>query len=58
MRRIFYGVFVILGAGACAAPRAAGAPLAPLGRSWLSPRWDFYQEWWTRLLRVRVTRAR
>ena len=46
MRRIFYGVFLILGAGACAAPRAAGAPLAPLGRSWAVPTLGLYQEWW------------
>src|SRR3977135_2236647 len=46
MRRIFYGVFLILGAGACPAPRAAGAPLAPLGRSWAVPTLGLYQEWW------------
>jgi hypothetical protein len=46
MRRIFYGVFVILGVGACAAPRAAGAPLAPVGRSWAVPTLGLYQEWW------------
>jgi hypothetical protein len=44
MRRILYGVLLIL--GACAAPRAAGAPLAPLGRSWAVPTLGLYQEWW------------
>src|SRR4051812_29018839 len=46
MRRLLCGVILILGAGACAAPRAAGAPLAPLGRSWAVPTLGLYQEWW------------
>jgi hypothetical protein len=46
MSRLFYGVFLFLGVGACAAPRAAGAPLAPLGRSWAVPTLGLYQEWW------------
>src|ERR671916_1140006 len=46
MRRILCGVLLILGAGACPAPGAAGAPLAPLGRSWAVPTLGLYQEWW------------
>src|SRR5919109_5687145 len=46
MRLIFLGVFLILAGGACAAPRAAGAPLAPMGRSWAVPTLGLYQEWW------------
>jgi hypothetical protein len=46
MRRLLYGVFLLLGLSACAAPRAAGAPLAPLGRSWAVPTVGLYQEWW------------
>lgn len=46
MNRLVYGVFLFLGVGACAAPRAAGAPLAPLGRSWAVPTLGLYQEWW------------
>jgi hypothetical protein len=46
MSRLFYGVLFLLGSSACAAPRAAGAPLAPLGRSWAVPTLGLYQEWW------------
>ena len=46
MSRLLYGVLLLLGSGACAAPRAAGAPLAPLGRSWAVPTLGLYQEWW------------
>jgi len=48
MRRIFYGVFVILGAVRAPPPRAAGAPLAPLGRSWAVPTLGLLSEWWTK----------
>jgi hypothetical protein len=48
MRRFLCGVILILGTGACAAPRAAGAPLAPLGRSWAVPTLGLYQEWWNK----------
>src|SRR5918995_60984 len=46
MSRLLYGVLLLLGSSACAAPRAAGAPLAPLGRSWAVPTLGLYQEWW------------
>jgi hypothetical protein len=46
MGRLLIAVFLILGTSACAAPRAAGAPLAPLGRSWAVPTLGLYQEWW------------
>src|SRR3954467_5989589 len=46
MRRLLCGVVLMLGTSACAAPRAAGAPLAPLGRSWAVPTLGLYQEWW------------
>jgi hypothetical protein len=46
MGRLLCAVLLILGTSACAAPRAAGAPLAPLGRSWAVPTLGLYQEWW------------
>jgi hypothetical protein len=46
MSRWFSAVLLLVGTGACAAPRAAGAPLAPLGRSWAVPTLGLYQEWW------------
>lgn len=46
MGRLLSAVFLLLGTSACAAPRAAGAPLAPLGRSWVVPTLGLYQEWW------------
>ncbi len=46
MGRLFAAVLLLVGTGACAAPRAAGAPLAPLGRSWAVPTLGLYQEWW------------
>src|ERR1700737_3652517 len=46
MGRLLSAVFLLLGTSACAAPRAAGAPLAPLGRSWAVPTLGLYQEWW------------
>ncbi len=46
MSRLFFGFLLFLGLGACAAPRAAGAPLAPLGRAWAVPTLGLYQEWW------------
>ena len=39
-------LLLVVGTGACAAPRAAGAPLAPLGRSWAVPTLGLYQQWW------------
>ena len=46
MGRLFAAVLLLAGISACAAPRAAGAPLAPLGRSWAVPTLGLYQEWW------------
>ena len=46
MGRLFCAVLLIVSTSACAAPRAAGAPLAPLGRSWAVPTLGLYQEWW------------
>ena len=46
MGRLFAAVLLLAGTSACAAPRAAGAPLAPLGRSWAVPTLGLYQEWW------------
>jgi hypothetical protein len=46
MSRLSYGILLLLTASACAAPRAAGAPLAPLARSWAVPTLGLYQEWW------------
>ena len=46
MLRLFSAVLLLAGLGGCAAPRAAGAPLAPLGRSWAVPTLGLYQEWW------------
>ncbi len=46
MRRLLCAVLLVLTVSGCAAPRAAGAPLAPLGRSWAVPTLGLYQEWW------------
>src|SRR3982751_5321576 len=46
MGRLFAGILLLAGTAACAAPRAAGAPLAPVGRSWAVPTLGLYQEWW------------
>jgi len=31
---------------ACAAPKAAGAPVAPIERAWEVPTLELYTEWW------------
>src|SRR5919112_6398140 len=46
MSRMLCAVLLLVGTSACAAPRAAGAPLAPMGRSWAVPTLGLYQEWW------------
>src|ERR671914_503764 len=46
MSRLLCAVLLMVGTAACAAPRAAGAPLAPLGSSWVVPTLGLYQEWW------------
>jgi hypothetical protein len=48
MSGLRYGIFLLFGLSGCAAPRAAGAPLAPMGRSWAVPTLGLYQEWWDR----------
>lgn len=34
--------------GACAIPRAGGAPVAPVERAWAVPTLELYEEWWRR----------
>ena len=46
MLRLSCAVLLLAGLAGCAAPRAAGAPRAPLGRSWAVPTLGLYQEWW------------
>ncbi len=46
MSRLLCAVLLLAGTAGCAAPRAAGAPLAPLGRSWVVPTLGLYQDWW------------
>jgi hypothetical protein len=48
MGRILVAVFLLAGSSACAAPHAAGAPLAPMARSWAVPTLGVYQEWWAK----------
>ena len=50
MGRLFCAVLLMVGTSACAAPKAAGAPLAPLGRSWAVPTLGLYQEWWDKTM--------
>ena len=46
MGRLLCGILISLGLSGCGAPRAAGAPLAPMARSWAVPTLGLYQEWW------------
>src|SRR5438094_9004189 len=46
MRRVIAGVMLMSSTAACAVPRAAGAPLAPLERAWEVPTLELYSEWW------------
>src|SRR5690242_4462904 len=48
MGRILVAVILLAGTTACAAPHAAGAPLAPVARSWAVPTLGVYQEWWAK----------
>ncbi len=46
MRRVIAGVMLMSSTVACAVPRAAGAPLAPIERAWEVPTLELYSEWW------------
>jgi hypothetical protein len=46
MRRWFTGVMLWSSVAACAVPKAAGAPLAPIERAWEVPTLELYSEWW------------
>ena len=46
MRRFVTGVMLLSSVTACAVPKAAGAPLAPVERAWEVPTLELYSEWW------------
>jgi len=46
MRGWIAGALFLSSIAACAVPRAAGAPLAPLERAWEVPTLELYTEWW------------
>lgn len=46
MRRMIAGGLLLSSLAACAVPRAAGAPLAPVERAWEVPTLELYTEWW------------
>jgi len=46
MRRFLRLAVVALAASACALPKVAGAPIAPVDRAWAVPTLELYQEWW------------
>ncbi len=48
MRGIFRFSCLAATVSACALPRAGGAPVAPVERSWAVPTLELYQEWWRR----------
>ncbi len=48
MPRLIAGVLLLSSLSACAAPKAAGAPLAPIERAWEVPTLELYSEWWRR----------
>ena len=53
MRQPFASMLLALGLAtaaldACALPRAAGAPLAPVDRAWAVPTLELYQQWWAK----------
>ena len=49
---------LLAGTTACAAPRVAGAPLAPVGRSWAVPTQGLYQEWLEKTVACSVKQGR
>src|SRR6185437_12964865 len=46
MRRWLAVVMLWSSVAACAVPKAAGAPLAPIERAWEVPTLELYSEWW------------
>jgi len=46
MRGWIAGAVWLMPVAACAIPRAAGAPLAPVERVWEMPTLELYGEWW------------
>ena len=48
MGRWIAGVVLLSSVTACAVPKAAGAPLAPVERAWEVPTLELYSEWWRR----------
>ena len=46
MRRFVPGILMLSSVAACAVPRAAGAPLAPVERAWEVPTLELYSDWW------------
>ena len=46
MQRWVAGVLLWSSVAACAVPKAAGAPLAPIERAWEVPTLELYSEWW------------
>jgi hypothetical protein len=46
MHRWIAGAMLISSVAACAVPKAAGAPLAPIERAWEVPTLELYSEWW------------
>lgn len=48
MRRLIPGVLLVSSVAACALPKAAGAPLAPIERAWEVPTLELYEAWWQR----------
>ena len=48
MHKSLATLLLAAGLGACALPRAAGAPLAPVDRAWAVPTLELYQQWWAK----------
>jgi hypothetical protein len=48
MSKLLIAVMLATGTAACAVPRAAGAPLAPVERAWAVPNLELYQQWWAK----------
>src|SRR5829696_8621744 len=46
MRRAFLLVLLATSSVGCGLPRAAGAPLAPVDRTWTVASLELYQQWW------------
>ncbi len=46
MRRGIAELLLLSSLTACAMPKAAGAPLAPIERAWEVPTLELYAEWW------------